>query len=135
MAAFRAFHETMMQEMFDSDSMRSGDLNLSLHCVTQDATNSAIWQKRKLTALLLHTAYLVNLPPSGEFRWCWSEMFDELRSVADVQPVDDSSGKGSVALTTKMLHSLQCPTVHDLVLKHSKIRASRQKLQPPNLGV
>ena len=125
-ASMREWHAGMLQEMFHPDGAE--DFNLSLHIVSQDATNSGIWQKRKLIALLCHSAYLVSLP--SKFRWSWNDMFREIRAIADVQPVEDGSGRGSVSLTTKLLKSINCPTVHDLIAKHAKLKADRQQHQP-----
>ena len=122
-ASFRSFHEDMMAEMFHEEGLNQGDFNLSLHVVSQDATSGSIWQKRKLCALLLHSAYLTNLSDEARsFRWNWNDMFEELWAIADLQAVDDATGRGSVALTSKMLASIGCPTVHDLVLKHESLR-------------
>ncbi|CAE6970885.1 unnamed protein product [Symbiodinium sp. CCMP2592] len=124
-ASMREWHAGMLQEMFHPDGAE--DFNLSLHIVSQDATNSGIWQKRKLIALLCHSAYLVSLP--SKFRWSWHDMFREIRAIADVQPVEDGSGQGSVSMTTKMLKSINCPTVHDLVAKHAELKADGQQRQ------
>ena len=133
-ASFRNFHENMMLEMFHEDGLQAGDFNLSLHVISQDATNSDIWQKRKLCALLLHSCYLVRLEDGEGFRWDWPEMFEELRAVGDIQQVDDGSGRGAVALTSKMLSSIGCPTVQDLVLKRKSLQASHARNDAESLG-
>ena len=86
-ASFQAFHQGMLEELFHEEGLQHGDFSLSLHVISQDATNGAIWQKRKLCALLLHSAYLVSLPEDGSFRWSSDDMFQELRAVADIQRV------------------------------------------------
>ena len=124
-ASFRNFHEDMMAEMFHEEGLKQGDFNLSLHVISQDATTGSIGQKRKLCALLLHFAYLTSLSDDARsLRWNWNDMFEELWAIADLQAVDDATGRGSVALTSKMLASIGCPTVHDLVLKHASLRPS-----------
>ena len=116
-ASVRKWYDLMQSELFHQDG--ANDFNLSVHVVSQDATNSGIWQKRKLVALLCHSAYLAQLPSSGNFKWNFEAMFEEFRAIADVQPVEDATGQGSVAGAAKMLRSIGCPTVHDLVQKHA----------------
>ena len=111
-ASARSFHRDMQEELSSADA-------LSIHMITQDATNSAIWQKRKLCALILHSAYLVSPPdPAAHFVWNWRGMFSSLQCVADVQQVSDGTGAGSVGLTTKMLESLGCPTAKTLSARY-----------------
>lgn len=110
-AAARAFHKEMLAEVSASSS------GLCVHYLTQDATNSAIWQKRKLTALILHTAYLPSLPDStgsSNFVFSWKS-FQALQRVADVQPVGDATAASVVGLCHKMLQSVGCPSPYSLV--------------------
>ena len=115
-ASCKSFHLNMV-ESFDSS-----DPSLSIHLVTQDATNSSIWQKRKLCALICHTAYLAEPMPTDqeakEFTWSWQDLFHSLQCVADVQQVQDGNAYGCVALCEKMLRSVGCPSIHTLVSKY-----------------
>ena len=121
MASHVAFHAGMMEE---------GPPPLSIHVVSQDATNSAIWQKRKLCALLLHTAWLVEYPDSkDEFTWDFDNWFLSLQCAGDVQPVDDGTGGGALALCDKMLRSIGSPTIKTLSDFYSaELNKSLQKL-------
>ena len=116
----RAFHQTMLSEFEDQsrETPHSG-IGVSFHCISQDATNGSIWQKRKLVALLLHTAYCPLIPKpgdnfSGAWTWKW-DMFTSSECIADVQPVADGSSRGSVGLTHKTLQSLGCPSAWNLL--------------------
>ncbi|CAE7527335.1 unnamed protein product [Symbiodinium sp. CCMP2592] len=108
-ASMREWHAGMLQEMFHPDGAE--DFNLSLHIVSQDATNSGIWQKRKLIALLCHSAYLVSLP--SKFRWSWHDMFREIRTIADVQPVEDGPNE---VLARKIWQCVSSACEHVVVL-------------------
>lgn len=115
-----SFHCGMDQDFQDQcKEQASGTLGVAIHCISQDATNGSIWQKRKLVALLLHTAYCSNLPSSeddssfaGSWKW---DLFTSLECIADVQPVADGTAAGSIGLTHKMLQSVGCPSIWSLV--------------------
>ena len=109
----RAFHRNMMEEIVGVDS--PGETlppSLHIHFITQDATNSI---RRKMTALILHTAWC-QLPSSEarEFSFDWKS-FQTFHGVADVHTVTDSSALATVALTHKMLQSLECPSIKTLL--------------------
>ena len=109
-AAGRAFHRTMVDERQDESS--ANEPSLHVHFVTQDATNSV---RRKMTALILHSAWCYLPSDDGnEFNFDW-KVFHTFHGVADVHPVTDSSALGTVALTHKMLDSLACPSIKSLV--------------------
>ena len=117
-AAAQAFHQVMDEE-------RSKGPIFSVHMITQDATNSSIIQKKKLTALILNSAYvtldLLEQVSTGQgkgkvpYVWDFNKIFQSTQCVADVQPVDDGSAAGTVALTSKMLASIGCPSIQSLV--------------------
>lgn len=115
-AAAQAFHQVMEEE-------RSKGPIVSVHMVTQDATNSSIIQKKKLTALILNSAYVTSNSleqvSAGQgkvpYVWDFNKIFQSTQCVADVQPVDDGSAAGTVALTSKMLASVGCPSIQSLV--------------------
>ncbi len=114
-AAARAFHRNMLDEL---DTLRTpGTVDepaVCIHSISQDATNGGIWQKRKLCALILESAFCSSLPKQGESAE-FNNLFSSLMCVADCQPVGDATAAGTVALTHKMLGSVGCPSVYDLV--------------------
>eukprot|EP00435_Cladocopium_sp_Y103_P031899 s120_g8.t1 len=116
-AAVRSFHTNMEEQMMQGPI-------LSLHMITQDATNSSIIQKKKLTALILNSAFasLQDLSQAEhgkkQYSWNFGELFQSTKCVADVQPVEDGTAVGTVALTAKMLQSVGCPSIHSLVECH-----------------
>ena len=110
LASGRAFHRSMMEEIAQEPS--DGALSLHIHFITQDATNSL---KRKLTALILHSAWC-QLPSDMDVDYSFDwKRFQTFHGVADVQTVSDSSAVATVGLTDKMLESLACPSIKTLV--------------------
>ena len=110
----KSFHSDMATEL--STTHEKGSRGVAIHCISQDATNGNIWQKRKLVAMLLHTAYCSSLPTDGSFAGSWTwDLFTSLECVGDVQPVLDGSGGGTVGLTHKMLQSVGCDSIESLV--------------------
>lgn len=122
--SFHADMEMALQEAQEDPVLSAG---VAIHCVSQDATNGGIWQKRKLIAMLLHTAYCPILPNELTFTGSWSwDIFQSLQCVGDVQPVADGTGGGSVGVCHKMLQSVGCPSVQTVV-----DRTRKRKLQEP----
>ena len=124
LAAARAFHQNMLAEIAEKPSSGFDDSKglsqpaVCIHSISQDATNSAIWQKRKLSALILESAFCPSLPSKEDLGASGIELanvFQMMQCVADCQPVGDSSAAGTVALTHKMLGSLGCPSVQSLL--------------------
>ena len=62
-----------------------------------DATNSAIWQRRKLQALVVAV------------RCCIAGIRSSQRGTADLLPVEDGTGKGAEALLRKQLTAMGVP--------------------------
>lgn len=91
------------------------DFNLTTHAFRSDATNSGIWQRQKLCALELESAYLEELPASRDFSWDWQFLFNHQKRLADIQPVADGSGPGTIGMLLKALSGLGCPTWQDLL--------------------
>ena len=124
-AASQSFHRHMLEDF------SSGEPSLSIHVISQDATNSNVLQKQKLCAMILHSSFLYRPSSSIEsegkgsdsFVWTW-DLFQSWQGVADVQFVRDGSGAGSVGLTTKMLESLGSPTIKSLVDEYQSRRTS-----------
>ena len=67
-----------------------------------DATNSSIWQRRKLQSMLV------------EVRSCIDSRQESLRAAADLLPVEDGSAKGAEALLWKQLRGLGIPLWSDI---------------------
>ena len=127
-AAAQQFHETLLGEMAQNPI-------LSVHMVTEDATNNCIIQKKKLTALILHSAYMVadtntmeSLNAKERFYWNWDNIFNWCRCVGDVQPVEDGNATATMLLTEKMLTSVGCPTVKSLVDIYAQTSVPRTQL-------
>ena len=68
-----------------------------------DATNSAVWQRRKLHTLKLKSVYYC--PNTGR-AVC-------LERLADILPVEGGSAYHTLSLTKKAFHSLGAPFVDD----------------------
>lgn len=75
----------------------------------QDATNSAIWNRCKLMGLEMDASYIHGLDME-DYEDIDSEDFAYNKRLADVLPVHDETGIGTVMMSQKMLDSLGCPT-------------------------
>ena len=80
-----------------------------------DATNSAIWQRRKLHNLILKASYHFNdgdIPFDAAMKP--SDLTDHVTSVhalADLLPVETGTGMEALAMVRKQLASIGCPLV------------------------
>ena len=82
--------------------------SFGVNAFRSDATNSAIWQRRKLCALELETAYL----QTTDLKQACSSLGDSLvkiKRIADVLAVTSGSGAGAVGMLSRHLDSLHCP--------------------------
>lgn len=99
------------------------------HCSNMDSSSRAFWflqyredatnaskHKQKMTALELHASFVICSDAS--LSTVTAGDFQNIRRLADVLPVDDSTGLGTMALTTKMLQSLGCPTWDTLLSEY-----------------
>ena len=120
MAASRAFYAPIWASLSDDT-----DFNLTVHGFRSDATNSGIWQRQKLCALELETAYLEELPASRSFEWDWQFMFSCQKRVSDLLPVGDGSGPGAIGMLLKTMSALGCPTWQDLLAQASAGQPAR----------
>ena len=84
------------------------DWNIVLHAVRGDATNASIWQRRKLHALEVESAFLDSCEADG------TSVFTSIKRVADIQAVTDATGFGAVAMIAKQLASLGCPSISEV---------------------
>ena len=126
-ASSRVFFEHWKHDMFDgphrdTDASLQSTIGLTFLHYREDATN----HRQKMVALELHAAYLV------ADRAALAEVsFHDLSAVkrlADVIPVQDATGIGTLALTEKMLRSLGCPTWWDFVQQHMEATATARRL-------
>ena len=86
--------------------------HLWLFGVRSDATNSGIWQKRKLQALELIAMYL-DTDDLNDASATFDDKFIYQKRLSDIQPVEDGRADGLLALLKKQLHALGCPTWWD----------------------
>ena len=114
-ASARLFFQSWRHEC--SEAMRDGCERTSFLFLAyrEDATNSSR-HRSKLTALELHAAY--GFASDEELPSLSFEGLTSMRRLADVLPVHDSSGSGTVALSKKMLESLGSPTWDTFVDLH-----------------
>ncbi len=104
------------------------------HCSNMDSSSTAFWflqyredatnaskHKQKMTALELHASFVICSDANLATDTIGAKDFQSIRRLADVLPVDDSTGLGTMALTTKMLHSLGCPTWDTLLAQYDSI--------------
>ena len=124
LASSRLFWESWAASIRDAES---DTRSLTVISYRQDATNGSCWQKSKLTALEMEGAFVagvsgddLHVAPDSEL--CDSvfddkplPIFGRIKRLADVLPVEDSSGKGTLGMTEKMMASLACPTWRDLL--------------------
>ena len=81
--------------------------------IQQDATNSCVWQRRKLMnaiarTVVPHSAVTDTLTPEFDVA-CWFATCDSITGMCDALPVDGGSSGHTVALLQKQLDSLKCP--------------------------
>ena len=105
-ASTRTFFQ-MLRETFrtPADAMDEHPSCVAVYSWRQDATNSGVWRRSKLSALELEAFYT-------DAAGCWATACQghSLRRIADVQKIEDGTAKATVALTLKQLESLGCPT-------------------------
>jgi hypothetical protein len=133
MASARFFFSQLRLDLFGTQDKLP--FNLAVHSFRTDGTNSSIWQRRKLYALELESAFLVEAIPdhgieshTGEanhFILQWPDMFEHIKRVSDILPVEDGSGPGTVALIMKQLQALGCPTWQEIVEKSDSDSVAR----------
>ncbi len=98
---------------------------IEVFTATSDATNSAIWQKRKLSTLELSVAFLTD-PHSCVWSW------EEAKGLADLLPVEDSTGRGTLAMIVKHMCSLACENILDIAEDNSNVKANDPFLLDPD---
>jgi hypothetical protein len=123
MASSRLFFSHLRLDLFGTEDKLP--FNLAVHSFRTDGTNSSIWQRRKLYALELESAFLVDAIPdhgidshtgeANQFILKWPDMFERLKRVSDILPVEDGTGPGTVALIMKQLQALGCPTWSEII--------------------
>ena len=114
----RCFWKEWMECVWDGSDQHS----LTVIAYRQDATNSSVWNKCKLTALELQASFIHGLVinEDGEFDADECNLsFNRLKRLADILPVLSGTGKATVLLAEKMLSSLGCPTWRDFLHSNS----------------
>ena len=99
----------MLRETFREHADDTTNDCVAVYSWRQDATNSGVWRRSKLSALELEAFYT-----DAAGIWTTACQGYTLRRIADVQKVEDGSAKATVALTLKQLESLGCPTFLEL---------------------
>lgn len=125
-ARARLFYRLMRGQLpaLSVESQEEGGWSMFLHTLRGDATNSSVWQRRKLQTLEVASCYVRDPAAMAEEEaplpgaW-WSEMMAESRQVADLQVVADASGAGTVAMITKQMASIGCPMWDELLERHA----------------
>lgn len=119
----RCFWKEWMDSVWEGSS-RSSQHSLTVIAYRQDATNSSVWNKCKLTALELQASFIHGLVRNedGDFDGECNFNFNRLKRLADILPVLGGTGKATVLLAEKMLSSLGCPTWRDFL--HSNAAAT-----------
>ena len=79
-----------------------------------DATNSSIWRRKKLQNLILAAAHANRTDGDwsdelAEGELSWEDAFTHVEQLADILPVSDGTGMGTLAMTHKQLQGLGCP--------------------------
>jgi hypothetical protein len=123
LASSKLFFSHLRLDLFGKEDRLP--FNLAVHSFRTDGTNSSIWQRRKLYALELESAFLVDAIPdhvidphtgeANQFILKWPDMFERLKRVSDILPVEDGTGPGTVALIMKQLQALGCPTWSEII--------------------
>ena len=82
-----------------ASSAASNGFSLCCQSATSDATNSRIWQRRKLSTMKLTSAFLT-CPNFSWDKWCQQSI------VCDVLPVEDGAAEHTLALLMKHMRSV-----------------------------
>lgn len=107
-AALAASNRFFFEEWLREDRNRSLDSHSFFFLqYREDATNAAK-HRQKMTALEYHASWAITT--KAELNHLDSTDFQSVRRLADVLPVWDGSGKGTLALTKKMLESMGVPS-------------------------
>ena len=114
-ASSRAFFERWHQDVYDGPTISESSPAVAftfLH-YREDATN----HRQKMMALELHAAYTIS--KAEDLDQVTFDDFLSIKRLADVVPVTDGTGLGTLAMTQKMLSSLGCPTWQHFLEKHA----------------
>ena len=86
------------------------NFTITMHSFRSDASNTSVWQRRKLFCCSLESAYLSGYDLRGFsdlVKACATSCAISKR-VADVLPVSDGTSIGTLALLQKQFHGLGC---------------------------
>ena len=108
-ASSRVFFEQWRRDIYDCPCESFAFTVLHYR---QDATN----HRHKMMALELHAMYAVVPAAASELlETIGPADFMSIKRLADVVPMKDGTGAGTLAITEKMLASLGCPTWNDML--------------------
>ena len=111
-ASARAWYQSAMADLDAS----ADEFNLVVHGFRSDATNSGIWQRRKLWSMELESLVLAAVPEdTSTLDRDWLSGFDHIKRMSDVNAVGDPSGQGALGQLLKGFASLGCPTWLDVL--------------------
>lgn len=109
-AAFLANTRLFFEEWNHEDGNRDMDsCSFFFLQYREDATNASK-HRQKMTALDIHASYAITDSTDDSLQSLQPCDFHSIRRLADVLPVFDGTGPGTMALTKKMLESLGCPS-------------------------
>jgi hypothetical protein len=111
-AAARLFFDQLRDELFVRAAPQ--EFNLAILSFRNDATNSAIWQKRSLNGMLLEASYLLELPGADSYEWNFETMFESISTVCDLQQVGMKSGHAAYGMLLKQFMSVGCPCIDEI---------------------
>ena len=129
----RLFFERWQQELCHGPHLSEGKPSVSLTFLhyREDATN----HRHKMMALELHAAYVVSSQDADALAAISMEHLSSMKRLADVVPVSDGSGLGTMRMSEKMLSSLGCPTWHDFLRLHERhVQAEHSQLVPRSMS-
>ena len=93
------------------------DQCLAIHAFREDATNSGIWRKSKLSTIEIESFFTTNMSSVDVA----IKNGHTIRRLGDVQRVADSSGMGTATLCWKQMQSIGCPTWYEMFLVTSSV--------------
>eukprot|EP00959_Pyramimonas_sp_CCMP1952_P421733 8835009-Pyramimonas_sp.AAC.1 len=114
LAASKIFHATILQGWAEEPTRDGSPVDVAVVAFMCDATNSSIWQRRKLQGMKVQTRVVVDPLLVQRCSTCkWADAYVEMTRWADAQPVENSKAGGTLALVRKQLGSVGCPLWSD----------------------
>lgn len=96
-----------MREHWQRQAVTSGDhFQLAIHAIQSDATNSSIWRRQKLHTTRVTSSYALDGAEPGP----WGENFCTISRYSDIQVVSSGHSACTLAIVTKQMSALHCPS-------------------------